>query len=852
MASLNDLMKKLSGFFANVNPAGDTNPQLPGRQNYWTGAANNAVVNIGRSPVGQALVGAQHLIESPKSLNPIPSVTPFRGNNLASNAGNFAANIPGMVGNSIASPLLNIGSDFAQTVGRTIGGRGAVPYQNLKSPISRLEYNALGVNRTPQQVIGNIAGTGADALNYLMPGAAKNAVGESVGLAGKRVLPIILKNSLKETVPLFAAQGGLSGLSEGRNATNLPKQLASGAVGAGTGAALGALLGTGSALGGAALGTIKNNVVKMLMQKHGLSEANAAKVTDSFWRDELGRFVGKNQQGSQMGFDIPNLIPSAQELGKSGKALGEKTRADIKTSLGKPATEPIYYGDIREMVGLPRSGNYQSGFIKPDEFLPKQAEPQLPDQTPPVAQSGINKIGQTQEPALPGFVQDFKNQVNKLYTEAIDRYHPLSSIAKNAGEDQAMRNALTHNYGAGSTANYHVDYELSPILKSVDANDLRDYTIAQRDFELAARGIQGSDRGEAARVMEKLDQKYGGNLNQLDAAANKLYDYQKNLVKQYLVGTGVISQDVYDKMLSQNQRYVPFKRVMDEVDNFLGTTPQQKGVGSVGSQSVIQKIKGSKRQIHDPLESIIENTYKIVGLGRRNQVARTIASLQNQLPEIIKPFEGEIGHKPVISVLENGKAKKYLVPQDVAEAAKGLSEESLNTIVKILSQPTKLLRATATGLNPEFMLPNIVRDYQSAFVNAGLNPLGFAQGLAHMLGRDQVYQDFLKAGGKTSSVSIDRPFLKKTVADITSTKAGIDFNQLRHPISMLQTLGELSEQPTRIAVFNQYLQRGLKQGLSKDEAMVRAANMAQDATVNFARRGSKNPSCKCAGCLYQC
>lgn len=451
--------------------------------------------------------------------------------------------------------------------------------------------------------------------------------------------------------------------------------------------------------------------------------------------------------------------------------------------------------------------------------------------------SGLGKIG---EQGAPKRITDVKEYFNKLYTQAIDRFNPLSRIAKEGGKDAQMRHVLTQHYGAGGTATYHVDFELSPILKDVDLNDFKAYIIAKRDLELAGRDIKGSDAELANKELAKLSAKYGGNTAQLEASAQKLYEYQRNLVKTYLVDSGVISKETYNSMLANNQLYVPFKRVMDEVDDFLGVVPKAKGVGSIGSQNVIQKIKGSKRQIIDPIESIIENTYKIVSLGRRNRVAQQIASLKDTMPDVIKPFTGEVGRKPVISVFENGKVKKYLVPPDVAEAAKGLDEDSLNMIVRIFSLPTQVFRASATMYNPEFQAPNVVRDLQSAFVNAGMNPLNFARGVMHLMKRDDLYQEYLKSGARTSMVALDRPFLKKTAAQVAGK--GRTIKNPRQLLDIVQSAAEYSEQPTRIALFESALKKGMKRGLTREQAAAEAANIAQESTVNFSRRGSKTKS----------
>lgn len=551
---------------------------------------------------------------------------------------------------------------------------------------------------------------------------------------------------------------------------------------------------------------------------------------------ELFSAIELAQKGKTAAVDLKLNEPIGTQIDRTqltGRQL-DMTNEQLASFRNRtPITQDTQIG---RTSGTPQElgGNTQSQTVSPAQTRQPESPPQPP-------KSGVSKIGEPPvESSSQGIIDNVKNYANRLYTQAVDRFHPLSQVAKQAGEDQAMRNALTQHYGSGSTANYHVDFELAPILKSVDANDLRSYTIAKRDIELASRNIKGSDKNAALEVINQLKTKYGPEFGKIESAASNLYAYQDSLVKKYLVDSGVISKNSYEAMRKNNQSYIPFKRVMDQVDTFLGVTPQAKGAGSVDYQGVIKNIKGSNRDIIDPLQSIVENTYKIVSVGQRNRVAQTIVSLKSKLPDIIKPFMGEAGNRrDIISVFENGTVKRYQVPKDVAEAAKGLNEEALNALVKILSVPSKLVRATATGLNPEFLLPNVARDLQSAFVNVGLNPLRFVRGVSHLLNKDMVYQDFLRSGGKTSSIMIDRAGLQNSVQELTSN-AGTKFGlQILHPIKLLQTLGEYSEQPTRIAIFDQIKSKLLKEGLSVAEAELRAANAAQEGTVNFARMGSK-------------
>lgn len=557
---------------------------------------------------------------------------------------------------------------------------------------------------------------------------------------------------------------------------------------------------------------------------------------------------------------LANLMDATlKQIGKKSNNLSlglvvEDLRGGAKQSqpgkIGFPQ-QPI--GNRKQVVpttstsDLLQQGKQESGLVKYSQ-LQQQPQSQIADlpqsklntpsggSIPPKGPNEIPKSGYFDD-----VISKVKGKVDQLYTESMDRFHPISKLGKQAGENLTMRRALTGHYGAGSTAQYHVEYELAPILKSVDTNSLRKAAIALRDAELQGRGIKGSNTGA---LDDLLSGKIGQSDPEMGKALKALYAYQDSIVKEYLVKTGIMSEASFKAMKSKNQFYVPFKRVMDQVDEYLGSTPQKRGAGSVGSQNVIKGIKGSDRDIVDPLESMIENTYKMVGLGKRQEVARTIVSLKDKLPEgMIKkiPYNGKVSPNSSISVFENGKAVKYQVPPEIADAAKGLSEDQLSTIVKILAAPTSVFRATATGVNPEFMIPNVTRDIQSAIVNVGINPLTFVSGLAHMIKRDDVYQQFLKSGGLTSRLSLDRPYLRKTVEGITN-RVGISVKNPKDLYELMQSFGQYFEQPTRIAAFQKGLQQSTKKGFVGKESLADAAYAAQEGTVNFARRGSKTPS----------
>ena len=288
---------------------------------------NNAAVNIGRSPVGQAVINTQKFIESPKPVE-LPQMNfnakPFGLMETPLNVGKFAYNnvvaptINTIAGQGVINPALDIGN----MAGRALRGE-FTPYNQVKSAPVRLGYNLSGIENKPQEFIGNIAGSALPAITAYTPSAVKGVLTTPV----KGVLNTIKSGAL-QGAELGGLFGVLQGLSDSRKET-LVNQFANGALQGLSGAAIG-----GAA--GAALSTPQavNQLRQVTAQKISALTGTAEKkqalqLADKFLRDELGRFAG----------------------------------------IKKTANEPVFYGDLRESLGLSRNGDYRGGFVKPNEIF---------------------------------------------------------------------------------------------------------------------------------------------------------------------------------------------------------------------------------------------------------------------------------------------------------------------------------------------------------------------------------------------------------------------------------------------------------------------------------------------------
>lgn len=437
-----------------------------------------------------------------------------------------------------------------------------------------------------------------------------------------------------------------------------------------------------------------------------------------------------------------------------------------------------------------------------------------------------------------------KEKFNELYTDWVNRFHPVESLTSsiekttksNIRPEFNPKYTIKRLLGAGGVAELRHKKTLEPIFNELGDVDISDFDVflkAKRDIELAGRGIKGSDAEIAQERLDALSQKY--DVNNLNNVADKLYAYQRQGLEK-LKQAGFLSEDAISNITTKNQKYVPFQRISDELDNFLGV-PSPK---LQQSSSPVLKIKGSDKAIESPIESIIANTYKVEAAIAKNNVAKSIVNLANIDPKFKTLFEKTTkGGDNTIAVWENGKKQFYTAPDDVVKVVKGLNEENMGTLVNILSIPSRFFRQQTTGRNPAFFIPNMVRDQFDAAINAkyGYVPfIDYMSGLGHLfkdkyLGGDELVEQWYKSGGSIFFENMGgRKEIRKQIEDATTNKKMMQ-KAWESLVGGIGVLGEFSEQPTRLGVF--------KRALNKTKNTDIAGFESREATLDFARMGAK-------------
>ena len=387
-------------------------------------------------------------------------------------------------------------------------------------------------------------------------------------------------------------------------------------------------------------------------------------------------------------------------------------------------------------------------------------------------------------------------------------------------------------------------------------------TALQKLRKVKETGIDIKDAKDAIKEVETPE---------IKTAAKDLYKVQDEGLL-YLVRSGFMDAETADVIRDMNRRYVPFYRVMEE------STAGKGGGGKTMADlpSPVKGMKGSTREIIDPLESIVKNIYTFINLAERNKVALTLADqadttegagrwvekvpakmaptqftleeIQSTLKDagvevakidkkkleavatIFRPMPAGSQRENVISVFRNGKRDLYQVQPDLYKAMQGMDEEVSNIVIRILSKPAKAVRLGFTQANPEFALVNIARDVMLATVQSrnGFTPLDMFRGLSEVVKKSDLFNEFVRSGGMQSAMlSLDRTHLQKNLEDMMASKGKM---LVKHPIEALRILGEYSELSTRMGEYRKARKKG--------KSAATSAFDAREITVDFARIGS--------------
>ena len=448
----------------------------------------------------------------------------------------------------------------------------------------------------------------------------------------------------------------------------------------------------------------------------------------------------------------------------------------------------------------------------------------------------------------------------------------------NKGVTGRVRVAL--EYGIVDNNGNKIGKGLKEIIKPVadDIDGFIAYISALRAKDLNESGIES---GFNKKDIDEVLKMYKENKT-FENASKELYQFQNQILEKTLVDSGIITKEAMKAYNESNPHYVPFYRVMDE--NF----KQSKDSMSKAPK----KIKGSARDIINPLESIIKNTYSYMQLSEKNNAYKSLFNLANEFDgtgkwfdkvptdmvgtkitandvkdileqlnldkedvdyneiftTMFKPSYNQKGN--IITVMENGKPAHYEINDkelyDILAPANANKKE--NMLLTLMNKGSTALRVGATH-SPEFILRNPIRDTLDAGIYSKNGFVPFVDtisGIFEMVGRSDLYYKWLESGGSGSTyTNAQRKALRNTLQElipqVADNKSNVNkvvdilVNAAKHPLkTYLDVAGNISnimEEGTRVGEF--------KKALNKTENLKESALESRSITVDFSRGGTQ-------------
>lgn len=459
-----------------------------------------------------------------------------------------------------------------------------------------------------------------------------------------------------------------------------------------------------------------------------------------------------------------------------------------------------------------------------------------------------------------GFKEKLSDLGHSLYTHTIDELHPfeqlMKEVNKQIGKEIPFENDVYKQAwlfrGATGKAQALVEFGdkaagvkgLKAILEPIGIKERKNfsaYLVAKHDLDFHANGQKATfSKAEDVATLRKFEKN-----ETFKKAADELQKYQQHLLQQ-LVKSGMLKPEIYAELVKKYPNYVPFFRDFkaESMDGFLASSK-----GFINVASPIKRFKGSTRDIIDPLQSILRNTYQFTNAIERNKVAQNFAKLADihgmgRIVEQVKEGSARATDN-TFTVWQRGQKVVYETTPELKAALEMSDKNASNLLVRIMQTPASWLRAGATSTTG-FALANLVRDNVSAaiFSKHGYLPVfDTLKGVSQFIKKGELYQDYLRSGASGAAmVSLDRDYMGGQIREILRKEPTWQ-KVVKNPIEVMRAISEASEISTRLAEYDNARKgyTGLANRLFGSERKSltpqQAALEARDITIDFSRIG---------------
>ncbi len=341
-------------------------------------------------------------------------------------------------------------------------------------------------------------------------------------------------------------------------------------------------------------------------------------------------------------------------------------------------------------------------------------------------------------------------------------------------------------------------------------------------------------------------------------AADTLVAFNKGLIT-VLEEVGRVSPEGAKAIREAYPAYVPLKRVYDSV--------KKGGLGRRGYVNVaspIKRLKGSGRQIIQPLQSMVLQAEQVYAAASKTLVARRLIELaekkqglgkwveripgptqtqvikleqlrsqlqaagypvavndMNAMMYITTPGTLYRGGEPIAKIYREGKAEWYEFDPELYKAITSLDFYRLPAFLEMtLGKATRMVRLGATGLSPSFTLRNMTRDtgtfiMQTEHVKGPISAVlpvyetaKYAKGKIEKFFGDKGPGDpfvrmWQRYGGRMAQpLGLDRGSIQRSLKEVmANTTKQRTLNVAKHPVDFVREVLGVTEAGGRLAEF---------------------------------------------------
>ncbi|OHC95542.1 MAG: hypothetical protein A2792_03360 [Sphingomonadales bacterium RIFCSPHIGHO2_01_FULL_65_20] len=417
------------------------------------------------------------------------------------------------------------------------------------------------------------------------------------------------------------------------------------------------------------------------------------------------------------------------------------------------------------------------------------------------------------------------------------------------------------------------------------------------DMEGAGSGMTDT---QAAAIMARIER--DGKTPAMERLAARV-DAIREATLDAQAEYGLISRERAAEMRATYKHYVPLRgfKEVDDADPAAATRINRSGGGINVRGPEGKRAFGRRSEADSPLAYLLLQAEGAIVRGETNRVAQEFVRLAESTPnpdfwEVQKVTTGrrinpetglvesyvntlltQADAPYTVSAKIDGKERRVTLNRDnpaalrLADAMRRLTESQIDPITKYLGFVNRWLSAVNTRFSPEFVIPNLFRDLQSAAVNMqDVDVPGLSTATAkHYAGALKAsmqgafgkgdgdwrrwYDEFALAGAKTAyaqmtDVAQIKSGIEKDFA-LAASRAGKDKSSLlklkrggKAVIDLVENLNDGVENGVRLAAYRAAREAGLSEK--------KAASIAKNLTVNFNRRGQMGPLMNAAYLFY--